>query len=435
MVYVIGFYLIWWVQLTSASKISVVLFFFNLLFLSSLFDSKRRATHNSRITGSINRLRDNAITDPSDFSDSNSELGNNGHGNDKITINNNTYTRQFRIHPTTDSDNVAYASTSVLNGVPQSVASSCQSPDAPSCGAVAAVLPVTAITTTTTHTPSPSLHSRSDSQAKGLSSVHERSSIPLYYLTTSGKSMENGGSSKQLLKQDKLFTAPLAEPETGSIVTPIESSSQSALTSSRSQLPGPLNGQMPTLKQNSFTNRSTINNNDDYSKCSTINGDSHHINLKSNHNSNTIYSQMNSSYNHFELKNSDQVLYDHNKNLLKKHEQQGLWYSQLQKCQQQDQSLRHHLKHEQQVTEGIVDNIDSTCSISSSSYHKQDDNDDNNNNRQSKESQIVAIGDCNALYPFTGNEMEILLYIVFQIFIYIFKIVLVVIFILLWAMM
>ncbi|CAH8508607.1 unnamed protein product [Schistosoma bovis] len=374
--------------------------------VTCLFDSKRRATHNSRITGSINRLRDNAITDPSDFSDSNSELGNNGHGNDKITINNNTYTRQFRIHPTTDSDNVAYASTSVLNGVPQSVASSCQSPDAPSCGAVAAVLPVTTITTTTTHTPSPSLHSRSDSQAKGLSSVHERSSIPLYYLTTSGKSMENGGSSKQLLKQDKLFTAPLAEPETGSIVTPVESSSQSALTSSRSQLPGPLNGQMPTLKQNSFTNRSTINNNDDYSKCSTINGDSHHINLKSNHNSNTIYSQMNSSYNHFELKNSDQVLYDHNKNLLKKHEQQGLWYSQLQKCQQQDQSLRHHLKHEQQVTEGIVDNIDSTCSISSSSYHKQDDDNNNNNNRQSKESQIVAIGDCNALYPFTGDGFE-----------------------------
>ncbi|CAH8509087.1 Cdc42-interacting protein 4 [Schistosoma haematobium] len=372
--------------------------------VTCLFDSKRRATHNSRITGSINRLRDNAITDPSDFSDSNSELGNNGHGNDKITINNNTYIRQFRIHSTTDSDNVAYASTSVLNGVPQSVASSCQSPDAPSCGAVAAVLPVTTITTTTTHTPSPSLHSRSDSQAKGLSSGHERSSIPLYYLTTSGKSMENGGSSKQLLKQDKLFTAPLAEPETGSIVTPVESSSQSTLTSSRSQLPEPLNGQMLTLKQNSFTNRSTINNNDDNSKCSTINGDSHHINLKSNHNNNTIYSQMNSSYNHFELKNSDQVLYNHNKNLLKKHEQQGLWYSQLQKCQQQDQSLRHHFKHEQQVTEDIVDNIDSTCSISSSSYHKQDDN--NNSNRQSKESQIVAIGDCNALYPFTGDGFE-----------------------------
>ncbi|CAH8495036.1 unnamed protein product [Schistosoma mattheei] len=373
--------------------------------VTCLFDSKRRATHNSRITGSNNRLRDNAITDPSDFSDSNSELGNNGHGNDKITINNNTYVRQFRIHSTTDNDNVAYASTSVLNGVPQSVASSCQSPDAPSCGAVAAVLPVTTITTTTTHTPSLSLHSRSDSQAKGLSSGHERSSIPLYYPTTSGKSMENGGSSKQLLKQDKLFTAPLAEPETGSIVTPVESSSQSTLTSSRSQLPEPLNGQMPTLKQNSFTNRSTINNNDDNSKCSTINGDSHHINLKSNHNNNTIYSQMNSSYNHLELKNSDQVLYNHNKNLLKKHEQQGLWYSQLQKCQQQDQSLRHHLKHEQQVTEGIVDNIDSTCSISSSSYHKQDDN-NNNSNRQSRESQIVAIGDCNALYPFTGDGFE-----------------------------
>ncbi|VDP00449.1 unnamed protein product [Schistosoma margrebowiei] len=397
-----------------------------------MFDSKRRATHNSRITGSINRLRDNAITDPSDFSDSNSELGNNDHGNDKITINNNTYIRQFRIHSTTDSDNVAYASTSVLNGVPQSVASSCQSPDAPTCAAVAAVLPVTTITTTTTHTPSPSLHSYSDSQARGLSSGHERSFIPLYYLTTSGKSMENGGSSKQLLKQDKLFTAPLAEPETGSIVTPVESSSQSTLTSSLSQLPESLNGQMPTLKQNSFTNRSTINNNDDNSKCSTINGDSYHINLKSNYNNTLIYSQMKSSYNNFELKNSDQFLYNHNKNLLKKHEQQGLWYSQLQKCQQQDQSLRHHLKHEQQVTEATVDDIDSTCSISSSSYHKQDDNNNNNNdNRQSKESQIVAIGDCNALYPFTGNEMEILLYTVFQIFIYIFKIVLVVIFILL----
>ncbi|CAI2726367.1 unnamed protein product [Schistosoma spindalis] len=379
--------------------------------VTCLFDSKRRATHNSRITGSINRSRDNVITDPSDFSDSNSELGNNGHGNDKTTINNNTCRRQFRIHSTTDSDNVAYASTSVLNGLPQSVASSCQSPDAPSRTAVAVALPVTTITTTT-HNPSPSIHSRSASQARGLSSGHEKSSIPLYCLTTSGKSisMENDGSSKQLLRQDKLFTAPLAEPETGTIVTSVESFSQSTLTSSLSQLPESLNGQMPTLKQNLFTNRSTINNNDDNSKCSTINGDSYHVNLKSNHSNNTlICSQMNSSYNHFELKNSDQVLYNHSKNLLKKHEQQGLWYSQLQKCQQQDQSLRHHLKHEQQVAEGTVDNIDSTCSISSSCYHKQDNNNNNNNNnnnRQSKESQIVAIGDCKALYPFTGDGFE-----------------------------
>ncbi|CAH8528434.1 unnamed protein product [Schistosoma rodhaini] len=373
--------------------------------ITCLFDSKRRATHNSRITGNISRSRDNSVVDPSDFSDSNSELGNNVHGN-KTTINNNTYRRQLRIHSTTDSDNVAYASTSVLNGLPQSMASSCQSPDAPKGAAVAAVLPVTTITTiTTTHTPSSSLYSRSDSQAIGLSSGHERSSIPLYYLSTSGKSkpMENGGSSKQLLKQDKLFTAPLAEPETGSIVTPVESFSQSTLTSSLSQLPESLNVQMPTLKQNLLTNRPTITNNDDNSRCSTINGDSYHNNLDSNHSNDTlIYSQMNSSYNHFELKNSDQVLYNHNKNLLKKHEQQGLWYSQLQKCQQQDQSLRHHLKHEQRITEASVDNIDSICSISPSCYHKQD----NNNNRQSKESQFVAIGDCSALYPFTGDGFE-----------------------------
>ncbi|CAH8510933.1 unnamed protein product [Schistosoma rodhaini] len=345
--------------------------------ITCLFDSKRRATHNSRITGNISRSRDNSVVDPSDFSDSNSELGNNVHGN-KTTINNNTYRRQLRIHSTTDSDNVAYASTSVLNGLPQSMASSCQSPDAPKGAAVAAVLPVTTITTiTTTHTPSSSLYSRSDSQAIGLSSGHERSSIPLYYLSTSGKSkpMENGGSSKQLLKQDKLFTAPLAEPETGSIVTPVESFSQSTLTSSLSQLPESLNVQMPTLKQNLLTNRPTITNNDDNSRCSTINGDSYHNNLDSNHSNDTlIYSQMNSSYNHFELKNSDQVLYNHNKNLLKKHEQQGLWYSQLQKCQQQDQSLRHHLKHEQRITEASVDNIDSICSISPSCYHKQDNN-------------------------------------------------------------
>uniref|UniRef100_A0A3Q0KPH3 Formin binding protein and related proteins n=1 Tax=Schistosoma mansoni TaxID=6183 RepID=A0A3Q0KPH3_SCHMA len=379
--------------------------------ITCLFDSKRRATHNSRITGSISRSRDNSVADPSDFSDSNSELENNGHGN-KTTINNNNYRRQLRIHSTTDSDNVAYASTSVLNGLPQSMASSCQSPDAPKGAAVAAVLPVTTITTiTTTHTHSPSLYSRSDSQTRSLSSGHERSSIPLYYLSTSGKSkpLENGGSSKQLLKQDKLFTAPLAESETGSIVTPIESFTQSTLTSSLSQLPESLNVQMPTLKQNLLTNRSTIINNDDNSRCSTINGDSYHNNLDSNHSNDTlIYSQMNSSYNHFELKNSDQVLYNHNKNLLKKHEQQGLWYSQLQKCQQQDQSLRHHLKHEQRITEATVDNIDSTCSISPSCYHKQDNNNNNNNNnnRQSKESQIVAIGDCSALYPFTGDGFE-----------------------------
>ncbi|CAH8483952.1 unnamed protein product [Schistosoma turkestanicum] len=368
-----------------------------------LFDSKRRGTHNPRITSSVDRPKDNTVTDASDFSDSNSEFENNNHTSDKTTNNTNSLRRKFRIHSTTDSENVAYATTSVLNGLPHSTAMSYQSPGNDILTSTIRV--VKATTTTTNHAPSHSLPSCSDSQVRGLSLGREKSSIPLHCLATSGS----------FDKQDKLFTAPLAKQESASIVNPVESFSQQTSSSTFNRPPETLNGQMLNLKQNLITNRTVMNNNDDNSRHSMLNGNSHHTDINSNHNNNTLkYSQMNSSFNHYELKNSNQVSYNQNINLLKKHEQQELWYSQLHKYQQQqqpqDQSLRHHLKHEQRVVESTIDhNVDSTSSISSSYCHNQDDNNShnhNNNNGQSKESQIVAVGDCCALYPFTADGFE-----------------------------
>ncbi|KAK4469247.1 hypothetical protein MN116_006819 [Schistosoma mekongi] len=366
--------------------------------------STNRGTHISRLVGSSGnsfRSKDNAVTDASDFSDSNSE--NNGHTND-TTISCETYRRQFEILPTTDAnDNVAYASTSVLNGLPQSVTSPYQSP-------CVCASPETMKTTETTHSPSLSNNSRSDSQLRALSSGRVKSSIPLHNLATSGKlvATENRSLDKQL-RQDKLLTtAPLAEPETASIVAAVDSSSRPTSTSPLNQLSGSLmNGQIPTLKQHLLINKS-MNGNNDVVRYPTVNGNScQTANVNSNHTNNTlIYSQLNSSYDHHhsEFKTPNQILYNQNRGPLKKYEQQGLWYSQLQKCQQQqlqsDHSLRLPVKqHGQKLPQTTLDNTDSTCSISTN-YSKQDKNID------LRGSKIVAVGDCSALYPFTGDGFE-----------------------------
>ncbi|TNN13376.1 Formin-binding protein 1, partial [Schistosoma japonicum] len=366
--------------------------------------STTRGTHISRLTGGSGnsfKSRDNTVTDASDFSDSNSELENNGHTNDK-TIGYKTYRQEFGILSTTDAtDNVAYASTSVLTGLPQSTTSPYQSP-------YVCANPEMTTTTETTHSPSPSNHSRSDSQLRALSSGREKSSIPLHYVATSGKlvATENHGLDKQL-KQDKLLTtAPLAEPETASIVTAVDSFSRPTSTS-LNQLSGSLmNGQMPTLKQHLLTNKSMNGNNED-ARYPTANGNScQTANINSNHTKNTlIYSQLDSSYDHHhsEFKTPNQILYNQNRGPLKKYEQQGLWYSQLQKCQQHqlqsNHSLHHAVKQHEQKLPQTLDNTDSTCSVSTN-YNKQDKNAD------LKGSKIIAVGDCSALYPFTGDGFE-----------------------------
>ncbi|KAH8859758.1 Formin-binding protein 1 [Schistosoma japonicum] len=366
--------------------------------------STTRETHISRLTGGSGnsfKSRDNTVTDASDFSDSNSELENNGHTNDK-TIGYKTYRQEFGILSTTDAtDNVAYASTSVLTGLPQSTTSPYQSP-------YVCANPEMTTTTETTHSPSPSNHSRSDSQLRALSSGREKSSIPLHYVATSGKlvATENHGLDKQL-KQDKLLTtAPLAEPETASIVTAVDSFSRPTSTS-LNQLSGSLmNGQMPTLKQHLLTNKSMNGNNED-ARYPTANGNScQTANINSNHTKNTlIYSQLDSSYDHHhsEFKTPNQILYNQNRGPLKKYEQQGLWYSQLQKCQQHqlqsNHSLHHAVKQHEQKLPQTLDNTDSTCSVSTN-YNKQDKNAD------LKGSKIIAVGDCSALYPFTGDGFE-----------------------------
>ncbi|CAH8495594.1 unnamed protein product [Heterobilharzia americana] len=356
---------------------------------TGVYDAVNSETHASKLMGG--RSRDNiVIDDASDFSDSCSEL-------DNDEGKNNPLQRQIRINSIPPSnDNVAYASTSVLSGLPKPVTS--QYPTS---------LPD--MTKMMTNNPPVSHHHPgSDSQAGNLSSGRERSSIPLHYLATLRKksatiddndddsgAVNHNDSCNRLSKQEKPYTAPLAEPETASIVPPAKSGLSSRPTSSTSsslnQMPGSLNGQMPTLKQNLLTAKSISNNtgkNTNNSKYPSVNGNVHSNCLDSNRGHQTlIYSQMESSYN-----------YSENKNMLKNHEQQRLWLSQ----QQEESSQFHQQKQRHQNSSPqALNNSESSSTISASSH--------NNQYRKSStqaSSQIVAIGDCSSLYSFTGDGFE-----------------------------
>ncbi|CAH8510435.1 unnamed protein product [Heterobilharzia americana] len=367
---------------------------------TGVYDAMNSETHASKLMGG--RSRDNiVIDDASDFSDSCSEL-------DNDEGKNNPLQRQIKINSIPPSnDNVAYASTSVLSGLPKPVTSQ---------------YPTSLPDMTKMMTNNPPIshhHPGSDSQAGNLSSGRERSSIPLHYLATLRKksatiddndddsgAVNHNDSCNRLSKQEKPYTAPLAEPETASIVPPAKSGLSSRPTSSTSsslnQMPGSLNGQMPTLKQNLLTAKSISNNpgkNNNNSKYPSVNGNVHSNCLDSNRGHQTlIYSQMESSYNYSGVKKSHQSLYDQNKNMLKNHEQQRLWLSQ----QQEESSQFHQQKQRHQNSSPqALNNSESSSTISASSH--------NNQYRKSstqESSQIVAIGDCSSLYSFTGDGFE-----------------------------
>ncbi|CAH8841525.1 unnamed protein product [Trichobilharzia szidati] len=362
--------------------------------------------------GHKSRSRDNIVIDTSDFSDSCSDFENDEvHSQPIIQPPTEEVTPSTAIQMNSlpnNNENIAYATTSVLNGLPNSIPS--QYP--PSLSDIASL---------------PSHHPSFDTQGATSSSSKDKLSIPLHYFAAMAKTsvaIDNNGNNnnntngKYLKNEGKsCSSAPLAEPETASTVT---SSTSSRPTSTSSSLNGQI---LPSVKQNLAAVKS--NNNTKYH---SVNGnaayncvnDSNHNDKDSTAAHTFMYSHMNSSYNHHqqhsEGKSSHQILYDQHKNMLKRHEQQRLWLLQQdggqQQQQQKEQSLQQqHQQQQQHRSSRAPDNSD-TSSTLSVSYHSNSSSSNNNNNNRDKNSsgkessQIVVIGDCTALYSFTADGFE-----------------------------
>nr|CAH8841758.1 unnamed protein product [Trichobilharzia regenti] len=362
--------------------------------------------------GHKSRSRDNIVIDTSDFSDSCSDFENDEvHSQPIQPPGEVTPSTAIQINslPNTNNnsnnnENVAYATTSVLNGLPNSIPY--QYPPS-----LSDITPVNAA----------NISSLPSFDSQGLtSSSKDKLSIPLHYFAAMAKTSvandnSNDTNGKYSKNEGKSTSAPLAEPETASTVTSSTSSRPTSTSSS-------LNGQilLPSVKQSLATVKS--NNNTKYH---SVNGnapnncvnDSNHNDIDSKAAHTFMYSHMNSSYNHHqqqhsEGKSSHQILYDQHKSMLKRHEQQRLWLLQQEGGQQQQKELslqqQQHHQQQQHRSSRAPDNTD-TSSTLSISYHSNSSSNNHNRDKNSsakESSQIVVIGDCTALYPFTADGFE-----------------------------